>query len=1132
MLRRRRLGTRGLGGLGTGLLTVAVTAALIGPAGPAQAGPARVRPAAEPPATATDAGSERARTVTLITGDRVTVRPGNRISIKRAEGREGIQFLAQRLGTHLRVVPSDALALVNAGRLDERLFDVTTLIGFGYHDGRGDLPLILTGDPAARGTPAAARAAGVTVVRDLPAVDGVAVRADKGNTSALWRTLTAGSPSARTLAGGARTVWLDGVRKPALDVSVPQIGAPQAWRAGYDGAGVKVAVLDTGIDEEHPDLAGQVVAAGNFTEGEEDDEDRVGHGTHVASTIAGTGAASDGRYTGVAPKARLLDGKVCVEFGCLDSWIIAGMQWAADQGAKVVNMSLGGPDRVEVDPVEQALAELTDEFGMLFVVAAGNSGADATIGSPASADAALAVGAVTKTDELAEFSSRGPRVDGGLKPDITAPGEDIVAANSADGFLGEPGEAYTSLSGTSMATPHVAGAAAILAQRRPQLPPAGLKALLMGSAKAHPDLSAYAQGAGRVDVARAINQTVSAEPPSVGFGRQPWPHGDDTPDARTVTYRNAGDAPVTLSLSVRATGPDGKPAPAGFFTLGATSLTVPAGGTASVTLSADPRVGQLDGYYTGRIVATAGTAAGAVAVTTPFAVDREVESYDVTIRHLDRTGALTPNHFTVLASTDRPAVTEIFEEDGTAVVRVPKGTYGLLSFVVTETGEGEEAEAVVALMAQPAVEVTRDLTVDVDSRRARPISVTVPRADASVVNVDALAEVVTDEFGVGFIAGAATLDGLVTGRLGPDRRYPWFRSELGPTFAKVSADGDLTNSPLAYVLSWRVDGTFFTGFNRRVRQADLAAVRSAHARQGPEQAVRFTFPVQPGAGSASAIGFPLRLPFTQTTYFNTDDGVAWQSNMDELIETEESIEFLSTLFGPTLRYRAGRSYAEQWNRAVFGPSLLDPVVPVEYLTRTGDTMLVLVPTHSDSEHRAGYSALTSASVTIHRNGVKVAEAADAFAELAVPAAAGRYRVEVNTERAAPAALSTRTSTAWTFRSGHVSGDAPKRLPISVVRFAPELSQHNSAPAGRAFAVPVTVQRQPDSAAAACVRLAVQVSYDDGRTWSGVRMTGSGGRRVAHLRHPDRAGFVSLRAQATDAAGNTVQQTIVRAYRTV
>jgi hypothetical protein len=294
----------------------------------------------------------------------------------------------------------------------------------------------------------------------------------------------------------------------------------------------------------------------------------------------------------------------------------------------------------------------------------------------------------------------------------------------------------------------------------------------------------------------------------------------------------------------------------------------------------------------------------------------------------------------------------------------------------------------------------------------------------------------------------------------------------------------------------------------------------------------FTFPVQPGAGFASAIGFPLRLPFTQTTYHNTDDGVAWQAFLDEVVETEESIEFLSTLAGPTLRYRAGRSYAEQWNRAVFGPSLLDAVVPEQYLTRTGDTMWVLVPTHSDSEHRAGYSALTRASVTIHRNGVKVAEAADAFAELAVPAAAGRYRVEVTTERAAPAVLSTRTSTAWTFRSGHVSGETPKRLPISVVRFAPELSQRNTAPVGRAFAVPVTVQRQPGSAAGPCARLSVQVSYDDGRTWSDVRVTGTGGRRVAHLRHPDRAGFVSLRAAATDTAGNTVRQTIVRAYRTV
>jgi subtilisin family serine protease len=184
----------------------------------------------------------------------------------------------------------------------------------------------------------------------------------------------------------------------------------------------------------------------------EDATDHHGHGTHVASTIAGSGAASQGRYRGVAPDATLLAGKVCDSGGwCQESSVVAGMRWAAEQGADVVNLSLGYPDTAETDPLEQAVQELTARHGTLFVVAAGNDGQDRSVGSPASAPAALAVGAVDDQNAMANFSSRGPRIgDAGLKPEITAPGVDITAARALEG-------GYVAMSGTSMATPHVAG---------------------------------------------------------------------------------------------------------------------------------------------------------------------------------------------------------------------------------------------------------------------------------------------------------------------------------------------------------------------------------------------------------------------------------------------------------------------------------------------------------------------------------------------------------------------------------------------------------------------------------------------------------------------------------------------------
>lgn len=300
------------------------------------AGAAPPRPAELPDLGGT-AAQHPPYTVTLLTGDQVVVSGDGQMAVRRGDDRDHITFLTYRADQQQYVIPSDALPLVTAGQLDRRLFDVALLRKHGYHDVRGDLPLIVAQDP---GATTFAAPAGVEVVRELPAVDGAAVRVDKAAATDFWQDLT-GVPQPGLMAAGVTTVWLDGVRQPLLDRSVPQIDAPAAYDLGLDGTGVRVAVIDTGIDAEHPDLADRIVAQENFTEGEEDDRDLVGHGTHVAGIVAGSGAASDGRFQGVAPGAELLDAKVCAVFGCLDSWIIGGMQWAAEQGAAVANISLG-----------------------------------------------------------------------------------------------------------------------------------------------------------------------------------------------------------------------------------------------------------------------------------------------------------------------------------------------------------------------------------------------------------------------------------------------------------------------------------------------------------------------------------------------------------------------------------------------------------------------------------------------------------------------------------------------------------------------------------------------------------------------------------------------------------------------
>ncbi|MFG1947260.1 S8 family serine peptidase [Nonomuraea sp. NPDC048826] len=563
-------------------------------------------------------------TVTLITGDRVTLSgPGGGVLVERGAGRTGVSFAIDERDGRLRVLPSDAAALVRRGRLDPRLFDVKTLVAFGYDDRREDLPLIVTGSGPARagGLRSVMTESGARVTRELDVVSGLAVRAARQDRARFWNGVAGGR---KALSGGATKIWLDGLRKPTLDTSVEQIGAPVAWERGHTGAGVKVAVLDTGVDATHPDLAGRVSAQADFT-GSSDAVDHDGHGTHIASTIAGSGAASGGRYKGVAPGVSLLAGKVCVSW-CEESAVLAGMQWASEQGAKVVNLSLGGADTPEIDPLESAVATLTQRHGTLFVVAVGNTGTERSVESPASADAALAVGAVTKSDELADFSSRGPRVtDSALKPDITAPGADIVAAPAKDAPFGEG--SYLAMSGTSMSTPHVVGAAAILAGQHPDWSAGTLKAALMGSASPNPATGVFDQGAGRVDVGRATAQAVTAEPSGVGFGVQQWPPDDDRPLTRQVTYRNHGAAPVTLKLSVENQG-DAKP-----FTVNPTTVTVPAGGQADVSVTASTAVAPV-GYLGGYLVA----AGGDVRVSTPLAVENEKETYTLTLKHTGRDG--------------------------------------------------------------------------------------------------------------------------------------------------------------------------------------------------------------------------------------------------------------------------------------------------------------------------------------------------------------------------------------------------------------------------------------------------------------------------------------------------------------
>ncbi len=1032
-------------------------------------------------------GAERATTtITLVTGDEVVLVDGAAKQVRPGPGRDGMRFSVHRSADHQYVIPADARTAVAQGRVDRRLFDITTLTEFGY-DQRATVPVIVTGAGANRVAPAGQG-------RALPSIDGYAYNAEKGT---AWRQLT----SAR----GVSKIWLDGKRKAVLDHSVPQIGAPAAWEAGYTGEGVTVAVIDTGVDQTHPDLADREIAEANFSEAP-DNVDHFGHGTHVASIVAGTGAKSGGKYRGVASGARILDAKVLDDFGGgLESWIIAGMEWAAEQGADIANMSLGGGDTPEIDPLEEAVNTLSAEYGTLFVIAAGNSGTDESVGSPGSADAALTVGAVDRDDNLAGFSSRGPRVgDGAIKPDVTAPGVDIVAALHSDGTIGpevEPG--YTALSGTSMATPHVAGAAALLAQQHPDYTGAQLKAILSASAEPHPDLTAFEQGAGRIDVARAITQSVVTEPTNVSIGTVQWPHDDDVPVTRTVTYRNLGDADVTLALALDTD------APAGMFTVSADEVTVPAGGTAEVTVTGDAGAGDVDGYFSAAVVATAGESVS----RTPVALYREVESYDLTVDTLDSTGAPTGDFIMVLFGHDNGRFVMASEEDGSVDVRLPKGTYLLDDAIY----EGTQEDPHTSVMVQPKLLLDKDMTVTVDARTAKPVSVTPPAA-ADLLPGDIGYALITDMGGLGAAYLTDDLSTLSTAQLGEALPGDTFTAKINTPW--TAADGSF------YGLTWFPRGAMPTGFTKTVTRKDVAAVRATHGLPSPADRTggKVVFP-SPVSGDAFSFGVeaPVDLPGTRTEYVTTDN-TQWQAMLLQYHGADAEAQFTS----PVNRYRAGRSYTASFNQAVFGPAFTDDGFPGGWIYRFRNELYIEPPLFSDKAGNAGYSVLDSASVRLYRDGELIGEADEAAAFFEVPAEDGEYRVVVTANRPADVFdVSTAISAEWTFRSRYVDEETVVPAGASALRFTPRLDAANSAPTGVPFLVPVSLQRNGTGVTERPRTLKVEVSYDEGKTW---KRADTILNLVAVVHHPAGADSVSLRATATDRSGGKVTETLLRAYK--
>ncbi|MBI2684198.1 MAG: S8 family serine peptidase [Actinobacteria bacterium] len=317
-----------------------------------------------------------------------------------------------------------------------------------------------------------ASATGAAEVRRIPEIGAAVVTPGPGGAAALLRRLRASravryAELERPMRAYGRANEADVDPGRGDQWGLDAIGAPTAWQTSR-GGGVVVAVVDTGVAEA-PDLEGQLLPGWNAIDGTDDATDDNGHGTHVAGTIAeiqGNGIAE----AGVAPDARILPVKVLDASGSgSDATVAAGIVWAADNGAQVINLSLGGPERSRVlaDAVKYATRQ-----GALVVAAAGNDGG--AVGYPAKLPGVLSVGAVGADLAVPGFSNRGAGLD------IVAPGVGIVQQTIG---RRQGTWANNSLDGTSMAAPHVSAVAALVIAARDTWTPATVARRLTSTAQ-------------------------------------------------------------------------------------------------------------------------------------------------------------------------------------------------------------------------------------------------------------------------------------------------------------------------------------------------------------------------------------------------------------------------------------------------------------------------------------------------------------------------------------------------------------------------------------------------------------------------------------------------------------------------
>lgn len=459
--------------------------------------------------------------------------------------------------------------------------------------------------------------------------------------------------------------------------------------------------------------------------------------------------------------------------------------------------------------------------------------------------------------------------------------------------------------------------------------------------------------------------------------------------------------------------------------------------------------------------------------------------------------------------------------DGTVEVPLPAGSY----VVEVHLPNGEPGNQGGAYLVDPGLTLDQDTALTLDARTAEPMSVQVPRPDAKEVGAvlgfvrlnpggDNLRHTIYSP------AGIAELSTAPVGEPVADELFTTFARTF---WARPDATGQPVNSPYTYDLLDTRTGRFWHGLDRVVQERDLAQLPSRyHASAAGRQAEIAVRPYQYPA----TFGYPYRYDLPATVTHFVEPG-AMSVRFEEYVGDPSTGDLVAITELDDQVLEAGRSYPQRWNAAVAGP-LFDERTQV---ARTGDRISVTeLPMYGDGDGRTTVALIDSGFMRLYRDGTLVGESANPCC-LGVSGLApedGRFRLVAGADRSRLGGMSTRVDVAWTFRSAAAADR--QVLPLWLARFHPPVDENNTVPRQPVSGLEIELVSLPGAAVGSPETVELEVSGDDGQTWTEAVVHRAGERTfIAEVPLAADTEYVSLRSTAVDSDGNRVEQTVIRAY---